>query len=141
VTTLAATVSLVPAEAPSELLKNAFDSFAKALAEYLAGYLRQPERGEAATRAAALPAFMSVDEYARHARCSTRKLTYVRAHMEEGVHYSRIGRRVRYHVTEADLFLRRMNLRNVTLSATSDEAIRQLARLNASARRTKSTRA
>lgn len=54
---------------------------------------------------ATLPRFMSVKEYAAHAKISARTFSYEMANMTEGVHFSRSGRRVRIHVKEADEFI------------------------------------
>jgi hypothetical protein len=53
----------------------------------------------------ALPKFMSVKEFATHVRVSPRTLSYAQQRMTEGVHFSRTGRRIRFHVAEADAFL------------------------------------
>jgi hypothetical protein len=55
--------------------------------------------------AAALPKFMNPKEYAEHAKISLRTLHYHRSDMTEGVHFSRTGRRIRFHVAEADAFM------------------------------------
>ena len=54
---------------------------------------------------APVPKFMNAREYAAHARISPRTLSYPQRDMIEGVHYSRTGRRVRFHVSDADVFL------------------------------------
>jgi len=60
------------------------------------------------TRGAAvapLPKFMSPKEYAAHVKLSMRTLHYNRSDMTEGVHFSKTGSRVRFHVEQADAFL------------------------------------
>jgi len=59
------------------------------------------------TQAASPPSspFMSIAEYARHARISVRSVQSLRREMTEGEHYhrdGRLGRRVIVHVAEAD---------------------------------------
>lgn len=125
-----------------DILRTSFDAFARAFAQYVAGFLVDARPSHSTDRApmARLPTFMSPDEYARHARCSPRKLAYVRKHMEEGVHYSHLGRRVRFHVAEADAFLRQLSASDAPIDTSSEESIRRLARANAGARRSKTAR-
>lgn len=61
--------------------------------------------GSGAQPAGGVSRFMNTKEYASHARISVRSLDYLRRGMTEGVHFSRTGRRVRYHVAEADDFI------------------------------------
>jgi hypothetical protein len=51
-----------------------------------------------------LPKFMSPKEYAAHVKLSMRTLHYNRGAMTEGIHFSRTGSRVRFHVEQADAF-------------------------------------
>jgi hypothetical protein len=80
--------------------------------------------------------FMSTEEYAAHARMSRRSLDLARPSMTEGVHYSRNGRRVRYHVAAADEFLSQQG-REQTTAAASETNLKELARLEAARRRPK----
>jgi hypothetical protein len=57
------------------------------------------------TVTAPLPKFMSPKEYAAHSKVSLRTLHYQRIDMTEGVHFSKTGSRVRFHVEQADAFL------------------------------------
>jgi hypothetical protein len=66
------------------------------------------------------PRFMSVKEYAVRARISPRTLTTAQQRMIEGVHFSRTGRRIRFHVAEADEFL--SAARGAAASAAGDAA-------------------
>jgi hypothetical protein len=68
----------------------------------------------------ALPKFMNAREYAAHARISPRTLSYAQQRMIEGVHFSRTGRRIRFHVAEADEFL--SAARGAAASAAGDAA-------------------
>jgi len=71
----------------------------------LAGRLRCLLFVEVPPTASTVPPFMSIAEYARHARISVRTVQSLRAEMTEGVHFhrdGRTGRRVIIHVAEAD---------------------------------------
>lgn len=81
-----------------------------------------------------LPKFMGAQEYAKHARMSPRSLSYARSGMTEGVHFSRTGRRVRFHVAEADDFLAKAGKGDAG-TAVDPDSIEELARLEAARRR------
>ena len=84
---------------------------------------------------AALPRFMNTREYAQHARISARTLDYLRQGMTEGIHFSRTGRRVRYHVTEADEFVSARGRETPKVDASAD--LKELARREVAKRRLK----
>jgi hypothetical protein len=86
----------------------------------------------------ALPKFMGAQEYAKHARMSPRSLSYARSGMTEGVHYSRTGRRVRFHVAEADEFLASVKS-DKTGAEVGPDSIEALARSEAARRRAKTS--
>ncbi len=86
--------------------------------------------------AAALPTFMSAREYATHARMSARSLDYARQKMTEGVHFSRNGRRFRFHVSAADKFLAEQGRRKASAEAIETD-LKVLARQEAARRRPK----
>lgn len=79
--------------------------------------------------------FMNAQEYAAHARISPRSLSYAKQKMTEGIHYSRTGKRIRYHVAEADEFLSQAPPARV--SAEAD--LKELARNEAKRRVAKAT--
>lgn len=115
------------------------------LREALIAALSDPtvvERLAAAVRGAAgttpmAPTFMGAQEYALHARMSRRSLDYVRQQMTEGVHYSRNGRRLRYHVAAADEFLSKTAHNEPPASTNGEDDLKELARQEASRRRPK----
>lgn len=81
--------------------------------------------------------FMTAKEYAQHARMSPRTLDLLRAKMEEGKHYSRVGRRVRFHVVEADEFIARVGGKSPIVVASEALDLKEVARQEASRRRAK----
>ncbi len=82
---------------------------------------------------AAVPTFMTAKEYAAHARMSARSLDYARQGMTERVHFSRNGRRVRYHVSKADQFLSEERQREGSVEAAETD-LEALARQEAAKR-------
>jgi len=87
---------------------------------------------------APLPKFMSPKEYAAHAKLSLRTLHYQRSDMTEGVHFSKTGSRVRFHVAEADAFL--SAAKGIAAVAAKDAAsLVDIARAEASQRPLKSS--
>lgn len=92
-------------------------------------------RGLATT--ATLPRFMSVKEYASHARISTRTLAYAMQGMSEGVHYSRSGRRLRVHVKEADDFIAQSTRTKKPAETSEKTDLAALARQEAARRKVK----
>ncbi len=99
------------------------------LAEVLAA------RGAAAD--GTLPRFMTTKEYATRAKVSPRTLSYEMQGMTEGVHYSRSGRRVRFHVKEADEFIAQSSRRRAK-EAQEKVDLAALARQEAARRKVKS---
>lgn len=85
-----------------------------------------------------LPRFMSAKEYAKHARISPRTLDYERHRMTEGVHFSRTGSRVRFHVKEADDFVSQSK-RGKRVLISEETELKELARKEAARRRVKPT--
>ena len=81
---------------------------------------------------------MGAKEYAAHARISARSLDYLRQSMNEGVQFSRTGRRVRYHVAEADDFITHQRRTPPTTPPPRDD-LRELARREAARRPVKPT--
>jgi hypothetical protein len=123
-----ATVVLDP-EALREVLIAALSD--PAVVEHLAAALRG-----APGQPVSPPTFMNVEEYAKHTVMSRRSLDYARQGMTEGVHYSRNGRRIRYHVVAADEFL--SNKHGAQLTGVSVETdLKELARQEAARRRPK----
>jgi len=99
-----------------------------------AAMLAQRTRGAATTGAPSK--YMAAKEYAQHARISPRSLDYMRQSMTEGVHYSRVGRRIRFHVAEADELISRSK-RAQPHQATESAKLKDLARQEAARRRIK----
>ena len=122
---MSAAADVLSGGADAEVLVGSFRAFVRALGEFVA---RAATPLLPAPPATTHPEVMTVAEYARHAKCSVRKLAYLRTAMTEGVHYSRVGRRVRFHVTEVDAFLRTLSSRERDSEVTGDHAVRQLAR-------------
>jgi len=86
------------------------------------------------------PRFMSVKEYALRARISPRTLTTAQQGMTEGVHFSRTGRRIRFHVAEADAFL--SSAKGAAAEAAADAAsLAERARAEIARRSSKNTSA
>jgi hypothetical protein len=100
--------------------------------EHLSGALR----GASGLSTAALPTFMNTREYAAHARMSARSLSYATESMTESVHFSRNGRRLRYHVGPADDFLSK-HRRDQTVAASNEADLKELARREAAKRQPK----
>jgi hypothetical protein len=100
----------------------------------LAGRLRGLLLVEVPAVASTVPPFMSISEYARHARVSVRTVQSLRAEMTEGLHYhrdGRTGRRVIIHVAEADAWRsarRPHQLRRDLDRLAEDETARRRAR-------------
>jgi hypothetical protein len=92
-------------------------------------------RGAAAN--GTVPRFMNTKEYAARVKISARTLSYEMQGMTEGVHYSRSGRRVRFHVKEADEYIAQSKRMRATEQQPKVD-LAALARQEAARRRVKS---
>lgn len=119
----------------SEVLREALVS--ALLDERVFERLVEAVRGIATS--ATLPRFMSMKEYASHARISPRTLAYAMQGMTEGVHYSRSGRRLRVHVREADEVIAQSTRTRQTTETSEKTDLKAFARQEAARRKVKTS--